>query len=76
MGQLSGRLKKIEQQLCISEKPSVVFEYTDEDGEKQKIEMLAADFEELLKEIDGKSRGLPINEEILNSTRGDNEQDH
>ena len=55
------RLEKAEKQLCVNE-PPVVFEYTDENGAEQRIEMPSADFDRLLREINGKSKGLPIKE--------------
>jgi len=55
------RLEKAEKQLCVNE-PPVVFEYTDKNGVEQRIEMSSADFDKLLKEIRGESKGLPIRE--------------
>jgi len=63
MKQFSRRLKKIEQQFCISDKP-VVFEYTDDNGVEQKIEMPSTDFDKLLREIRAGSKGLPIKERV------------
>ena len=61
MKDISRRLEKAEKQLCVNE-PPVVFEYTDENGVEQRIEMSSADFDKLLKEIRGESKGLPIRE--------------
>ncbi len=58
---ISRRLEKAEKQLCVS-KPPVVFEYTDENGVEQRIEMSSADFDRLLKEIWAESKGLQIKE--------------
>lgn len=55
------RLEKVGKQLRISE-PPVVFEYADENGVEQRVEMSSADFEKLLREISGKSKGLPVRE--------------
>jgi hypothetical protein len=63
MEQLSRRLKKIEQQLCISDKP-VVFEYIDDNGVEQKVEMPSAEFDKMLREIRAESKGLPVRERI------------
>ncbi len=63
MEQLSRRLKKIEQQLCISDKP-VVFGYTDDKGVEQKVQMPSTDFDKLLREIRAESKGLPVRERI------------
>ncbi|MFA5252214.1 MAG: hypothetical protein WC454_06485 [Phycisphaerae bacterium] len=63
MEQLSRRLKKMEQQLCIGDKP-VVFGYTDDKGVEQKVEMPSTDFDKLLREIRAESKGLPVRERI------------
>ena len=58
------RVEKVEKQLCIGigEKPPVVFDYTDENGIDQKIEMPSDDFDKLLKDIRAESKGLPVKE--------------
>jgi hypothetical protein len=63
MEQLSRRLKKIEQRLCIDDKP-VVFGYTDDKGVEQKFEMPSTVFDKLLQEIRAESRGLPIRKRV------------
>jgi hypothetical protein len=63
MEQLNRRLKKMEQQLCIDDKP-VVFGYTDDKGVEQKVEMPSTDFDNLLREIRADSKGLPVRERI------------
>lgn len=60
---IENRLRKIEQRLCIDDKP-VVFEYTDDNGVEQKVEMSSIDFDKLLREISAESKGLPIKERI------------
>jgi hypothetical protein len=58
------RLDKAEKQIGVGEKKTAVFEYTDENGVEQRIEIAWEDFVKLLQEIDGKSRGLPDRKEI------------
>ena len=62
MYSISRRVEKAEKQLCIGEKPPVVFDYTDENGIDQKIEMPSEDFDKLLKDIRAESKGLPVKE--------------
>ena len=59
MEQLSRRLKKIEQRLCIDDTP-IVFGYTDDKGVEQKFEMPSNEFDKLLREIWAESKGLPV----------------
>ena len=61
MSNINRRLEKAEKQLCVNE-PPVVFEYTDENGVEQGIEMSSAEFDRLLKEISAESKGLPVRE--------------
>jgi hypothetical protein len=61
MSNINRRLEKAEKQLCVNE-PPFVFEYTDENGVEQRIEMSSADFDRLLQEISGASKGLPVRE--------------
>ncbi len=56
MRNITRRLDKAEKQLRIAE-PHLV--------NIVGIEMMSDEFEKLLKEIDGKSRGLPISDKIL-----------
>jgi hypothetical protein len=69
MRDIRRRLKRAEKQSCISEKPPVVFEYIDENGVEQRVEMLSDDFDRLLQEINGASKGLPIMEEVRETAR-------
>jgi hypothetical protein len=61
---IETRLEKIEKALSIGEKSSVVFEYTDDNGVEQKIEMPSTDFDKLLQKIRAESKGLPVRERI------------
>jgi hypothetical protein len=56
-------LKKIEQRLCIDDKP-VVFGYTDDKGVEQKFEMPLNEFDKLLREIWAESKGLPVRKRV------------
>ncbi len=57
MYNLGRWLDKIQKKLCIGEKPHSVI--------VAGMEMASDEFAELLKEIDGKSRGLPSPDRIL-----------
>ena len=63
MYNIRRRVEKAEKQLCIGEKPPVVFECVDENGIEQRIEMPSDDFHKLLTEIDGTGRCLPSENE-------------
>ena len=63
MEQFNRRLKKIEQQIGIGDK-SVVFEYTDDNGIEQKVEMPSSEFNKILREIRAESKGLPVRERV------------
>jgi hypothetical protein len=56
-------MKKVEQQLCISDKP-VIFEYTNDKGVEQKAEMPSTEFDKMIRKIRAESKGLPIRERI------------
>ena len=64
MYNISRRVEKAEKQLCIGEKPPVVFDYTDENGIEQKVEMPSEDFDKLLKEIRAENKGITIKESV------------
>ena len=63
MRDIQRRIEKAEKQLCINDDP-VVFAYTDENGDEQRIEMPPADFDNLLKEIRAESKGIQIKESV------------
>jgi len=56
MSSIERRIDKLEKQLCISEKPHLV--------NIAGLEIRSDELDKLLKEINGKSRGLPIDEGI------------
>ena len=58
---IERRIERVEEQLCIDEEP-VVFEYTDDKGVKQKVEMSSIEFDKMLREIRARSKGLPVRE--------------
>ena len=66
MYSICRRVEKAEKQLCIGigEKPPVVFDYTDENGIDQQIEMPSDDFDKLLKEIRAENKGITIKESV------------
>jgi len=69
MNQIRRRLDRAEKQLGVSREQNIVFEFIDESGTEQKVEMGRDEFNELLKEINGKSRGLPSVQEISENER-------
>lgn len=69
MNQIRRRLGRAEKQLGVGKEQNIVFEFIDENGVEQKVEMGRDAFNELLKEIDGKSKGLPSIQEISENER-------
>jgi len=69
MNQIRRRLDRAEKQLGVSREQNIVFEFIDENGVEQKVEMGRDEFNELLKEINGKSRVLPSVQEISENER-------
>lgn len=69
MNQIRRRLDRAEKQLDVGKEQTITFEFIDESGIEQKVEMGRDEFEELLREIDRKTIGLPSVQEINKNER-------